>query len=140
MRKSNSEQEKRKKQRRQERIRADPWHAEPHGVILILCGIVAFLPVVGMLTNLMVFRHDEYLEKALNNQTRTTTVTASGQYLRPEPEHYGHVHQRGNVFLDPKELHDNEVDLDLVSQTLGPDPGPGPGVDSGAGRRYQHAL
>ena len=90
------------------------------GVILILCGIVAFLPVVGMLTNLMVFRHDEYSEKALNNQTRTTTVTASR----------GNIYDRNmnvmavstsveNVFLDPKELHDNKVDLDLVANTLG---------------------
>lgn len=120
MRKSNSEQEKRKKQRRQERIRADRGMLSRTGVILILCGIVAFLPVVGMLTNLMVFRHDEYSEKALNNQTRTTTVTASR----------GNIYDRNmnimamstsveNVFLDPKELHDNEVDLDLVSQTLG---------------------
>ena len=51
--KSNAEQEKRKKQGRQERIRADRGMLSRTGVILILCGIVAFLPVVGMLTNLM---------------------------------------------------------------------------------------
>ncbi|MBS5671433.1 MAG: penicillin-binding transpeptidase domain-containing protein [Oscillospiraceae bacterium] len=118
--KSNAEQEKRKKQGRQERIRADRGMLSRTGVILILCGIVAFLPVVGMLTNLMVFRHDEYSEKALNNQTRTTTVTASR----------GNIYDRNmnvmavstsveNVFLDPKELHDNKVDLDLVANTLG---------------------
>ena len=101
--KSNAEQEKRKKQGRQERIRADRGMLSRTGVILILCGIVAFLPVVGMLTNLMVFRHDEYSEKALNNQTRTTTVTASR----------GNIYDRNmnvmavstsveNVFLDPK--------------------------------------
>ena len=118
--KSNAEQEKRKKQGRQERIRADRGMLSRTGVILILCGIVAFLPVVGMLTNLMVFRHDEYSEKALNNQTRTTTVTASR----------GNIYDRNmnvmavstsveNVFLAPKELHDNTVDLDLVANTLG---------------------
>ena len=118
--KSNAEQEKRKKQGRQERIRADRGMLSRTGVILILCGIVAFLPVVGMLTNLMVFRHDEYSEKALNNQTRTTTVTASR----------GNIYDRNmnvmavstsveNVFLDPKEFHDNKVDLDLVANTLG---------------------
>ena len=118
--KSNAEQDKRKKQGRQERIRADRGMLSRTGVILILCGIVAFLPVVGMLTNLMVFRHDEYSEKALNNQTRTTTVTASR----------GNIYDRNmnvmavstsveNVFLDPKELHDNKVDLDLVANTLG---------------------
>ena len=44
--KSNAEQEKRKKQGRQERIRADRGMLSRTGVILILCGIVAFLPVV----------------------------------------------------------------------------------------------
>ena len=40
--KSNAEQEKRKKQGRQERIRADRGMLSRTGVILILCGIVAF--------------------------------------------------------------------------------------------------
>lgn len=90
------------------------------GVILILCGIVAFLPVVGMLTNLMVFRHDEYSEKALNNQTRTTTVTASRGSIYDRNMNVMAVSTSvENVFLDPKELHDNQVDLNLVANTLG---------------------
>ena len=118
--KSNAEQEKRKKQGRQERIRADRGMLSRTGVILILCGIVAFLPVVGMLTNLMVFRHDEYSEKALNNQTRTTTVTASRGNIYDRNMNVMAVSTRvENVFLDPKELHDNKVDLDLVANTLG---------------------
>ena len=118
--KSNAEQEKRKKQGRQERIRADRGMLSRTGVILILCGIVAFLPVVGMLTNLMVFRHDEYSEKALNNQTRTTTVTASRGSIYDRNMNVMAVSTSvENVFLDPKELHDNQVDLNLVANTLG---------------------
>lgn len=105
---------------RQARVRADRVMLGRTGVIMILCGIVAFLPVVGMLANLMVFRHDEYSQRALNNQTRTTTVTASR----------GSIYDRNmnvlavstsveNVFLDPKELHDNEEDIDLIANTLG---------------------
>ena len=101
--KSNAEQEKRKKQGRQERIRADRGMLSRTGVILILCGIVAFLPVVGMLTNLMVFRHDEYSEKALNNQTRTTTVTASRGSIYDRNMNVMAVSTSvENVFLDPK--------------------------------------
>ena len=118
--KSNAEQEKRKKQGRQERIRADRGMLSRTGVILILCGIVAFLPVVGMLTNLMVFRHDEYSEKALNNQTRTTTVPASRGSIYDRNMNVMAVSTSvENVFLDPKELHDNQVDLNLVANTLG---------------------
>ena len=45
--KSNAEQEKRKKQGRQERIRADRGMLSRTGVILILCGIVAFFACGG---------------------------------------------------------------------------------------------
>ena len=102
------------------RIRADRGMLSRTGIVMILCGIVAFLPVAGMLTNLMVFRHEEYAQRALNNQTRTTTVTASR----------GSIYDRNmnvlavsasveNVFLDPKELHDNDEDIDLIANTLG---------------------
>ena len=102
------------------RIRADRGMLSRTGIVMILCGIVAFLPVAGMLTSLMVFRHEEYAQRALNNQTRTTTVTASR----------GSIYDRNmnvlavsasveNVFLDPKELHDNDEDIDLIANTLG---------------------
>ena len=102
------------------RIRADRGMLSRTGIVMILCGIVAFLPVAGMLTNLMVFRHEEYAQRAFNNQTRTTTVTASR----------GSIYDRNmnvlavsasveNVFLDPKELHDNDEDIDLIANTLG---------------------
>lgn len=102
------------------RIRADRGMLSRTGIVMILCGIVAFLPVAGMLTNLMVFRHQEYAQRALNNQTRTTTVTASR----------GSIYDRNmnvlavsasveNVFLDPKEFHDNDEDIDLIANTLG---------------------
>ena len=63
---------------------------------------------------------DEYSEKALNNQTRTTTVTASRGSIYDRNMNVMAVSTSvENVFLDPKELHDNQVDLNLVANTLG---------------------
>ena len=51
----------------------------------------------------MVFRHDEYSEKALNNQTRTTTVTASRGSIYDRNMNVMAVSTSvENVFLDPK--------------------------------------
>ena len=61
---------------------------------------------------MMVFRHDEYSEKALNNQTRTTTVTASRGSIYDRNMNVMAVSTSvENVFLIRKELHDNQVDL-----------------------------
>ena len=88
---------------RQERIRADRGMLGRTGVILILCGIVAFLPVVAMLANLMIFRHEEYSQLALENQTRTTSITASRGAIYVSNINFMAVSTCvENVFLDPK--------------------------------------
>ena len=105
---------------RQDRIRADRGILSRTGVIMILCGIVAFLPVAGMLLNLMVFRHEEYAQRALNNQTRTTQVTASRGSIYDRNMNVLAVSSSvENVFLDPKELSDNKEDINLIANTLG---------------------
>ena len=105
---------------RQQRIRADRGMLGRTAVILILCGVVAFLPVVAMLANLMIFRHDEYSQLALDNQTRSTNITASrGTIYDRNMNVMAASTSVENVFLDPKELHDNEVDMDLVANFLG---------------------
>lgn len=105
---------------RQDRIRADRGILSRTGVIMILCGIVAFLPVAGMLLNLMVFRHEEYAQRALNNQTRTTQVTASRGSIYDRNMNVLAVSSSvENVFLDPKELSDNKENINLIANTLG---------------------
>ena len=90
------------------------------GVILALCGVLVFIPVIGMFLNLMVFRHQEFSDKALENQTRSAAVTASR----------GTIYDRNmnvlaasagveNVLLSPVELKKNGGDVDLIAQGLG---------------------
>lgn len=102
------------------RVRADQGILSRTGIVGLLCGIVAFVPVLGMLANLMVFRHEEFSERALRTQSRTTTVTASR----------GAIYDRNmnvmamsvsveNVYLAPRELRDSGADLPAVAQALG---------------------
>ena len=45
--------------------------------LMILLGVVSFCAVAGMLVKLMLVDHDYYEAKAIRNQTRSTSVTAS---------------------------------------------------------------
>ena len=46
-------------------------------VLMMLCGVVLFVPLVATLYKLMIVEHDKYEERAINNQTRTTTLAAA---------------------------------------------------------------
>ena len=46
-------------------------------VVMLLLGVVAFIPLVSTLYQLMIVEHDQYEEWAIRNQTRSTTLTAS---------------------------------------------------------------
>lgn len=45
-------------------------------ILMLLCGVLVFVPIALRLFSLMVVRHDEYTEKAINNQTGDTTLQA----------------------------------------------------------------
>ena len=46
-------------------------------ILMILCGVVLFIPLIATLYDLMITDHDKYEEMAIQNQTRSTTLTAS---------------------------------------------------------------
>ena len=46
-------------------------------ILMVLCGVLLFVPLIATLYNLMIVEHDKYEEMAIANQTRKTTLTAS---------------------------------------------------------------
>lgn len=46
-------------------------------ILMILCGVVLFIPLIATLYNLMIVRHEEFEEKAIRSQTRSMPLTAS---------------------------------------------------------------
>jgi len=74
-------------------------------ILMIVCGIVAFIPLIATLYKLMIRDHDHYEQLAIKNQTRSTNLTASR----------GIIYDRNmnilassttveTVFIDPNEI------------------------------------
>ena len=102
------------------RLRADTGQHQRIMIVMAVLGILAFAPVVAQLYRLMVVEFDYYAAKALRNQTRSTTITASR----------GNIYDRNmnilassvsveNVYLDPHELKQAKEDIDRIADALG---------------------
>ena len=108
------------RKKEQGRLRSDTGQHNRIMAVMVLLGVLAFVPIGLRLYRLMVTEYEYYASRALRNQTRTTVVTAER----------GNIYDRNmnilassvsveNVYLDPHELKQAKEDLTLVSRTLG---------------------
>ncbi len=87
--------------------------------MMICLGVVSFCLVTGMLVKLMLIDHDYYEAKAISNQTRSTSVTASrGTIYDRNMNVLAASSSVENIFLDPLELERYEVDIDHLASNL----------------------
>ncbi len=102
------------------RVRLDSGHHRRILLVMLVLGLLAFVPVLIRLYSLMISDYGYYSGLALRNQTRTTVVTG----LR------GEIYDRNmnvlassvgveNVYLDPHELKQSNADLEDIARTLG---------------------
>ena len=102
------------------RLRADSGHHRRIIVIMILLGLVAFVPMAAQLAGLMIGSYDYYSRKALRNQTRTTMVTADrGTIYDCNMNILACSKSVENVYLDPHELKQSKADIPAVAASLG---------------------
>ena len=103
-----------------DRLRLNTGQHRRISFMMLLFGVLAFLPVFWRLYDLMVRNYDRYAALALRNQTRTTTVTAQrGEiYDRNMNILASSVHVE-NVYLDPHELKQSKADIQEISRVLG---------------------
>ena len=95
-------------------------------VLMVLCGIVAFVPLIGTLYHLMITEHDYYNEKAIKNQTRSTNLTATrGVIYDANMNVLASSSTVETVFIDPNEIAEqmkqpeNSNLLDQIAHGLG---------------------
>ncbi|MBQ1281794.1 MAG: PASTA domain-containing protein [Oscillospiraceae bacterium] len=87
--------------------------------MLVVCGIVAFIPLIVTLVKLMIVEHDHYAQLAINNQTRSTSVSASrGTVYDANMNVLATSATVENVFIDPNGIEANGQDIDLIARGL----------------------
>jgi len=88
-------------------------------LLLLALGVAAFAVLAGRLVKVMLIDHEYYQSKAISNQTRSTSVTASrGTIYDRNMEVLAASVSVENIFLDPLELYQNKVDLDFLAGNL----------------------
>ena len=88
--------------------------------LMATLGMLAFLIVGARLVKVMLLDHEYYEQKAISNQTRSTSVTAKrGNIYDRNMDPLAGSLSVENIFLDPLELKQNKVDLTFLSQELG---------------------
>ena len=110
-----------KEQRREyRRVRKDSGQHRRILAAALVLGLLAFVPIGFRLYRLMVKEYDYYSRIALNNQTRSTRITADR----------GTIYDRNmnvlaasvtveNVYLDPHELRQSDADVEAIARELG---------------------
>ena len=74
-------------------------------VLMVVCGILAFIPLIVTLYNLMIRQHDYYEERAIRNQTRSTYLTAArGIIYDRNMNILASSNTVETVFIDPNEI------------------------------------
>lgn len=87
--------------------------------LMVLLGVLAFAIVAARLVKVMLIDHDYYESKAISNQTRSTSVTAArGAIYDRNMDVLASSASVENIYLDPLELQQNDVDLDFLAENL----------------------
>ena len=102
------------------RVRGDSGQRRRIFLVAILLGLVGFLPVCLQLYQLMVTNYEFYAQKALNNQTRSTSVLADRGIIYDRNMNVLACNQSvETLYLDPHELKQSGADLNAIADTLG---------------------
>ncbi len=110
---------RRKRKKRNERSSVPESYLR-RGLLWAMALCTLFFAVIGgRLSYLMIFKHEQYEELAIRNQTRSTSVKASrGTIYDRNMTTLAASASVENIFLDPLELSQNDVDIDLLAREL----------------------
>ena len=87
--------------------------------LLIVCGILAFAVLGIKLFNVMIVHHDEYEKMAIDQQVRTTEITASrGAIYDTNGKILAMNASVDTIFISPAEIAKNNEDPQLIAREL----------------------
>ena len=110
-------------------------------LVMLVMGLLAFVPVGLRLYQLMIEEYDYYSAQALRNQTRTTSVTAHrGDILDRNMNILATSVSVENVYLDPHRAEAVQGGHRIPFPDFGGAAGSGPGLDCPEGGGIQTAL
>ena len=88
--------------------------------MMVVCGVLLFLPLFWRLFHLMILEHSHYESAAITNQTRSTAIVADrGTIYDCNLNILAASKTVENVFIDPWEIHNSKEDVDLIAEGLG---------------------
>ncbi|MCD7843490.1 MAG: PASTA domain-containing protein [Clostridiales bacterium] len=86
--------------------------------LLVICGVVMFLPIVYKLWYWQISRHDEIEQKAVQQQTSELSVSAQrGAIYDAEGNVLAISASAYDVILSPKAINDKQQELDAAAET-----------------------
>ena len=95
-----------------DRLRMNTRQHRRIALVMLVFGVLAFVPVFGRLYSLMILNYDYYAGLALRNQTRTTQVPARrGDIVDRNMNILATCVSVENVYLDPHELKQSRADI-----------------------------
>ena len=98
-------------------------------VLMALCGVIVFVPLIATLYQLMIVEHDKYEELAIDNQTRSTTLTASrGVIYDRNMNILASSATVETIFLDPNAL-ERAIEKEQEKREKGKEVNPAVSVD-----------
>ena len=110
-----------KKKRKEEyvRIRIDSGHHRRILILMVLLGILGFIPATLRLYDLMVLDYDYYADLARRNQSRVTPVAAQRGRIYDRNMHtLACGRSVENVYFNPRELRRAGEDMVAISEKL----------------------
>jgi len=88
-------------------------------ILMVLFGVLSFLPLVHKLYQLQILQHEELQEKAAHQQTRDMVVSADrGTIYDSEGNILAISATVQNLVISPKDIQENELDKSLIATGL----------------------